>query len=205
MSVNPTMLNNSPAPQRSTRRATRWAKKKSRILGCASSSVPHVDSNTKKPCVPNEAALLTLPWTLREGLPWVHHLRSCHYGRRGTPYSRGRAGTVQQQPVTEGFQSFHRTCSPEQGPLQGSPQGPGTHLIFQTQIRALLTSSNVLAFGVQQHAPRVFSCPLNLTLWLIQLFLMWNSSWSKQWWWVRRHSEWFNALLHSRWTLNILS
>lgn len=35
--------------------------------GCGSSSVPSVDSNTKKPCVPSEATLLMLPWTLGDG------------------------------------------------------------------------------------------------------------------------------------------
>lgn len=55
--------------------------------------------------------------------------------------------------------------------LQGSLEDLVLAVLSRAEKRGLLTSSNVLAFEVQQHVSGVFSYPLYLMLWLIQSFL----------------------------------
>lgn len=115
-------------------------KGKSRMLGgCGSSSVPYDDSNTKKPCVPSEAILLTLLWTLGDGFCLDFTTFGFVMMAKGHSSAQAANGTPELPK---------RPCSPEQGPrTPGLPGGPGAHWTFQGRERGPLTSSSVSLWG----------------------------------------------------------
>lgn len=89
-----------------------------------SSSVPHVDSKTRKTTCRTCNALLLLPQILgRWFCPELYHRWTCHKGKSDAAYFNGEgmhnpeaAVRLQVEP-----QSFRSTILPEQRPLHGSP------------------------------------------------------------------------------------
>lgn len=176
--------------------------------GHASPNVPHIDSKTNKTTQP-----MCSKWnhfvdssedSRKMGWLWI----TLPFNNRHSVLYEGRHHVQPRSSsqITDGTQELSKDHAflnkdHSRDSLSG---GHGAHLIFQGWEWDVLISFNLLAFGVQ-HGLWVSSCniypkcsdPPNG-------FLMENSRQIK-YWWARRDSEWFNALINSRLVLNSLS